>query len=109
MTYIHKCYITPEGEWDEEAGGLPIELLAAVQATLRTAAFGNGRTFWIASDADIHEDAAGVSVASIYCSGCEKFIVDFNSDYLNGRDLSSVEDALLEGEFEKDGIVWVEE
>ena len=107
MPYIHKCYITPEGEWDEEAGGLPIEVLAVIPATLRGTTF-NSRSFWIASDADIHEDAAGVSVSSIYCSGCEKFIVDFNSDYVNGRDLVSVEDGLLEGEFESDGIVWVE-
>jgi hypothetical protein len=48
-------------------------------------------------------------VASIYCSECEKFVVDFNSDYVNGKSLSDVEDALTEGEFEKDGIVWMEE
>ena len=109
MAYIHKCFTNPDGTWDEDAGGTEIELLAAVQATLRTAVFGNGRTFWLKDDSDIHEDASGVMVASIYCTECEKFIVDFNSDYVNGKSLSDVEDALTEGEFEKDGIVWMEE
>ena len=108
MTYIHQCFRNDDGSWDEDAGGVAIELLAVVPATLRGTTF-NSRSFWIASDADIHEDAAGVSVSSIYCSTCEKFVVDFNSDYVNGRDLVSVEDGLLEGEFESDGIIWVEE
>jgi hypothetical protein len=109
MAYIHKCFTNPDGTWDEESGGVEIELLAAVQATLRTALFGSGRTFWIKDDSDIHEDAAGVFVTSIYCSTCEKFVVSLDADSLNGRSLSDVEDALAEGEFEKDGIVWVED
>jgi hypothetical protein len=48
-------------------------------------------------------------VTSIYCSTCEKFVVSLDADSLNGRSLSDVEDALAEGEFEKDGIVWVED
>jgi hypothetical protein len=98
--YVHQC---------AEDTTTEIELLAAVQATLRTAVFGNGRTFWLKDDSDIHEDAAGVMVASIYCTECEKFVVSFDSDYLGGKSLSDVEDALTEGEFATDGIVWQED
>lgn len=100
MAYVHRCDADTTHE---------IELLASVQATLRTAVFGNGRTFWITSDADIHEDAQGVAVMSIYCAGCEKFVVNLDSEYLNGKNLTDVEDALEEGAYASDGIEWQEE
>lgn len=109
MAYIHKCFTNADGTWDEDAGGTEIELLAVIPATLRPAAFGNGRTFWVNDTSDLSEDSQGVSVSSIYCKTCEKFVVDFNSDYVNGRELISVEDGLTDGEFEQDGIVWVED
>lgn len=98
--YVHQC---------AEDTTTEIELLAAVQATLRTAVFGNGRTFWIKDDSDIHEDAQGVVVSAIYCSECEKFVVSLDSDYLGGKNLSDVEDALAEGEYASSGIVWQED
>lgn len=107
MPYIHQCYMTPEGTWDEDAGGTEIEVLAVVPATLRTSVFGNGRRFWLADTTDLSEDAQGVMVSSIYCPTCEKFVASCDTDSLNGTPLTEVEDKLEEGAYPS--IVFVEE
>jgi hypothetical protein len=100
MAYKHVCGT------EDELGD--IQILGSVQATLRTAEFGNGRTFWIKDEGDLVEDASGVVCTSIYCEECEKFVVQLDADSLNGKPLDEVEDELAEGKYAPE-IVWVEE
>lgn len=96
--FVHQC---AEGETTA------IELLATVQATLRSNAI-NTKTFWFRDLSDINEDGEGVMVSSIYCTTCEKFVVSFD-DSLSGRELITVETELDNGAYAEDGIVWEED
>ena len=108
MAYIHKCYITPEGVWDEDAGGTVIQLTAA-ESSYRPLVVSSGRSF-------LMQDAAGKTLAdslhlitSIYCATCEKAVVSFVRNEFSGERLPVVEAALLHGNFKPDGIIWVED
>ena len=108
VAYIHKCYITPEGVWDEDAGGTEIQIRAA-KGSYQPLVVSNGRSY-------LMKDASGVTltdglhlITSIYCATCEKVVVNFARNEFSGERLPVVEAALLHGNFKPDGIIWVED
>jgi hypothetical protein len=108
VAYIHKCFITPEGVWDEDAGGTEVQLRAA-KGSYQPLVVSNGRSY-------LMQDASGITltdslnlITSIYCATCEKVLVNFVQNEFRGERLPVVEAALLHDRFELDGILWVED